>query len=123
MPAVPQKSRPGTKHFDVPGKSKAMTRCVTRMWKPTVSASRKTSTIAGSEGGLGTPFQPSLPYKLSEPTNLFIRPAIPAIFSQDVPQQVGGFSSEGVDLGDIGFDFSVGKTLPGGVVLLAGLAG
>jgi hypothetical protein len=68
-------------------------------------------------------FQPSLPYKLNETTNLFIRPAIPVIFSQDVPQQGGGFNSEGVDLGDIGFDFSVGKTLPGGIVLLGGLAG
>jgi hypothetical protein len=68
-------------------------------------------------------FQPSLPYKLNETTNLFIRPAIPVIFSQDVPQPDGSFSSEGVDLGDIGFDFSVGKTLPGGIVLLGGLAG
>jgi len=68
-------------------------------------------------------FQPSLPYKLTDTTNLFIRPAIPVIFSQDVPQQDGSFSSEGVDLGDIGFDFSVGKTLPGGIVLLGGLAG
>ena len=68
-------------------------------------------------------FQPSLPYKLNETSNLFIRPAIPVIFSQDVPQQGGGFSSEGVDLGDISFDFSLGKTLPGGIVLLAGLAG
>jgi hypothetical protein len=68
-------------------------------------------------------FQPSLPYKLNETTNLFVRPAIPVIFSQDVPQPGGGFSSEGVDLGDIGFDLSLGKTLPGGIVLLGGLAG
>ena len=68
-------------------------------------------------------FQPSLPYKLTDTTNLFIRPAIPVIFSQDVPQQGGGFSSEGVDLGDIGFDASLGKNLPGGIVLLGGLAG
>ena len=68
-------------------------------------------------------FQPSLPYKLTDTTNLFVRPAIPVIFSQDVPQQGGGFSSEGVDLGDIGFDASLAKTLPGGFVLLGGLAG
>ena len=68
-------------------------------------------------------WQPSLPYMLSETTNLFIRPAVPVIFSQDVPQQDGGFRSEGVDLGDIGFDFSMGKTLPGGIVLLGGIAG
>jgi len=78
---------------------------------------------AGSASAWRMLFQPSLPYKLNETTNLFIRPAIPVIFSQDVPQQDGSFSSEGVDLGDIGFDFSVGKTLPGGIVLLGGLAG
>ena len=68
-------------------------------------------------------WQPSLPYSISESTNLFIRPAIPVIFKQDVPQPGGGFSSEGVDLGDIGFDASLARTLPGGIVLLGGLAG
>ena len=68
-------------------------------------------------------FQPSLPYKLTDTTNVFIRPAIPVIFSQDVPQQGGGFSSEGVDLGDIGFDAALGKTFPTGIVLLGGVAG
>src|SRR5210317_660527 len=78
---------------------------------------------AGSASATRMLWQPSLPYKLNDTTNLFIRPAIPVIFSQDVPQPDGSFSSEGVDLGDIGFDFSVGKTLPGGIVLLGGLAG
>jgi hypothetical protein len=68
-------------------------------------------------------FQPSLPYKLSETTNLFMRPAVPVIFNQDVPDRTGGFNSEGVDLGDISFDASLAKTLPGGFVLLGGLAG
>ena len=78
---------------------------------------------AGSAEAWRMLWQPSLPYVLSETTNLFIRPAVPVIFSQDVPQQGGGFGSEGVDLGDIGFDFSMGKTLPGGIVLLGGIAG
>ena len=56
-------------------------------------------------------WQPSLPYAISETTNLFLRPAIPVIFSQDVPQLDGGFNSEGIDLGDIGFDASLAKTL------------
>jgi len=68
-------------------------------------------------------FQPSLPYKLTDTTNLFVRPAIPVIFSQDVPQRGGGFSSEGVDLGDISFDAALGKTLAGGFVVVGGLAG
>ena len=54
-------------------------------------------------------FQPSLPYKLSDTTNLFVRPAIPVIFRQDVPQPGGGFSAEGIDLGDISFDAASAK--------------
>ena len=42
---------------------------------------------AGSASATRMLFQPSLPYKLTDTTNLFIRPAIPVIFSQDVPQQ------------------------------------
>lgn len=68
-------------------------------------------------------FQPSLPYKLSETTNLFLRPAVPVIFKQDVPGRTGGFNSEGVDLGDISFDASLAKSLPGGFMVLAGIAG
>ena len=68
-------------------------------------------------------FQPSLPYKLTDTTNLFVRPAIPVVFSQDVPQPDGSFSSEGFDLGDIGFDAALGKTFPSGIVLLGGVAG
>ena len=68
-------------------------------------------------------FQPSLPYPLSDSTNIFLRPAVPVIFSQDVPSPSGGFSSKGIDLGDISFDASLAKTLPGGLVLLGGVAG
>lgn len=67
-------------------------------------------------------FQPSLPYPLDDTTNLFIRPAIPIIVKQDVPVSRGGFRSEGADFGDISFDASLGKTLPGGFVALGGLA-
>ncbi|MFC1695708.1 hypothetical protein ACFL1C_06240 [Pseudomonadota bacterium] len=68
-------------------------------------------------------FQPSLPYIINETTNLFVRPAVPVIFTQDVPNPGGGFDSKGVDLGDISFDASLAKTLPGGFVVLAGMAG
>jgi len=78
---------------------------------------------AGSADATRMLFQPSLPYKLSETTNVFMRPAIPVIFSQDVPLAGGGFSSEGIDLGDISFDAALGKSLPGGIVLLGGVAG
>ena len=79
--------------------------------------------IAGASGASATRmlFQPSLPYKLTETTNLFMRPAIPVIFRQDVPSPRGGFDSEGVELGDISTDASLAKTLPGGFVVIGGL--
>ena len=55
---------------------------------------------ASSQDGLRATFQPSLPYPLSQTTNLFVRPAIPLIISQDVPNAAGGFDSKGVDLDD-----------------------
>lgn len=78
---------------------------------------------AGSADALRMTFQPSLPYSLSDDTNLFVRPAVPVIFSQDVPNPRGGFDSEGVDLGDVGFDALLGKTLPGGIAILGGVTG
>ena len=68
-------------------------------------------------------FQPSLPYKLTETTNLFVRPAIPLIVDQDVPGSNGEFDSKGTDLGDISFDAALATTLSNGVVLVGGLVG
>lgn len=81
--------------------------------------------IPGSGGAEGQRmlFQPSLPYPLTDTTNLFVRPAVPIIFNQDVPAPRGGFDSEGVDLGDVSFDASLGRSLPGGIVVLGGLTG
>jgi hypothetical protein len=81
--------------------------------------------IPGSGGAQATRllFQPSLPYALTDSSNLFVRPAIPVIFEQDVPNRESGFDSRGVDLGDISFDASYARTLPSGLVVLAGLTG
>ena len=71
-----------------------------------------------------TTFQPSLPYALSPTTNLFVRPAVPVIISQDVPDRGGGFESEGIDLGDISFDASIARTFAAsGTVLGGGVVG
>lgn len=79
---------------------------------------------ASSQSALRGTFQPSLPYSLSPTTNLFVRPAIPVIFNQDVPGESGDFDSEGVDLGDVSFDVFVGKTFPAqGLVLGGGVVG
>ena len=47
---------------------------------------------------------------------------VPVIFSRDVPSPRLGFDAEGVELDDICTDASVAKTLPGGFVVLGGLA-
>jgi hypothetical protein len=78
---------------------------------------------AGDQSGLQMIFQPSLPYALSDVTNLFVRPAIPVIIRQDVPTSSGEWVSEGVDLGDIAFDASVFTSTPTGVVYGGGLVG
>ena len=67
-------------------------------------------------------FQPVLPYPINDTTNFYLRPAVPVVFSQDVPT-AGGFDNKGVELGDIGFDAAVGKTLPGGYVVVGGIVG
>lgn len=72
-------------------------------------------------------FQPSLPYPLDKGKNLFFRPAIPLILDQPVPDPFSdGFSSKGVELGDIGYDASMGFSLEiegGKNVFLAGFSG
>ena len=78
---------------------------------------------ASSQDAFRMTFQPSLPYPLSKTTNLFIRPSIPLIISQDVPNAGGGFDSKGVDLGDITFDASLARGFSNGMVLLGGLTG
>lgn len=77
---------------------------------------------AGSQSAFRATFQPSLPYPLSDTTNLFVRPLIPIIFSQDVPT-ADGFESVGVNLGDIGFDVFLAKNLAGGFVVGGGVVG
>jgi hypothetical protein len=77
---------------------------------------------AGSQRAFRATFQPSLPYPLSSASNLFVRPLVPVIFSQDVPT-ADGFESKGVDLGDIGFDVFVARNLAGGAVVGGGVVG
>jgi hypothetical protein len=77
---------------------------------------------AGSQRAFRATFQPSLPYPLSDTTNLFVRPLIPVILSQDVPT-ADGFESVGFNLGDIAFDALLAKNLSGGFVVGGGVVG
>jgi len=78
---------------------------------------------ADSQDSWKATFQPVLPYPLAEGVNAFFRPAIPFVKDQPVPQLDGGFDGSDWELGDIGFDLSIGKTFPSKFVLVGGLAG
>lgn len=77
---------------------------------------------AGSQYALRTTFQPVLPYPLAQGLNLFVRPAIPVVWKQDVPT-ANGYDNPGFNLGDTGFDVAIGKSFPSGLVLLGGMLG
>jgi hypothetical protein len=68
-------------------------------------------------------FQPALPYPLSDTTNFFVRPAIPMIIEQDIPDGRGDYDTKNGELGDISIDAAIGKSFPNGLVLVGGIVG
>jgi len=76
---------------------------------------------AGDQNATRITFQPALPYPLSDTTNFFVRPAVPLVFQQDVPDGSGGYDTKYSELGDISIDAAIGKSLPGGIVLVGGM--
>ena len=69
-------------------------------------------------------FQTVFPFKLSDGKGtVFFRPAIPVFFNEPVPDGAGDYDSKGVDLGDIGFDFSYGQTSKSGWIYGGGVVG
>ena len=78
---------------------------------------------ASDQSATRVTFQPALPYPLSETTNFFFRPAIPIIIRQDIPTGIGDYETRKTEIGDIGFDASIGKSLGSGLILIGGLGG
>jgi len=69
-------------------------------------------------------FQTVFPFKLSDGKGtVFLRPAVPIFFNEPAPDGLGSFSSEGTDLGDIGFDLSYGQTSKSGWLYGGGVVG
>jgi hypothetical protein len=84
-------------------------------------------------------FQPVLPYKLNETTNLYVRPNIPVLIDQPTPLVFGSdvspsgdgqfsaqdsnFNNSDTELGDITFDVALGKMFPSKTVVATGIAG
>jgi hypothetical protein len=78
---------------------------------------------ADDESGMTFLFQPVVPFPQENGQNILFRPAIPIILDAPVPDIDGGFSSEGVELGDIGFDLVYGGTNESGTMFSLGVAG
>ena len=82
---------------------------------------------AGKQSAQAITFQPSLPYPLNDGKVLFFRPSVPLILDQPVADEMnGGFQSKGIELGDIGYDASMGfsqKLESGKNIFLAGVSG
>ena len=68
-------------------------------------------------------FQTVFPFKLANGGSVFFRPAIPVMFNEPVPAGADGWREVGTDLGDVGFDFSYGKTTASGLLWGFGVAG
>jgi len=69
---------------------------------------------AGSQRAFRATFQPSLPYPLSDTTNLFVRPTIPVVLSQDVPTATD--DALGLDQWLLGPEFMAAKVGKWGVL-------
>ena len=75
---------------------------------------------ANSQSAFKFNFQPSLPYKIGESMNLFVRPLIPIIINQPKYSDENGFEDLGPALGDISVDVALGKSFKGGYVAMIG---
>lgn len=78
---------------------------------------------ASDETSIRYVFQSVFPFKLDDVSSILFRPAIPVFFDEPVPQLNGDFSSEGVNLGDIGFDLLYGRTEKSGLLWGFGAVG
>jgi hypothetical protein len=78
---------------------------------------------ASDETSVRYVFQSVFPFKLDDASSILFRPAIPIFFDEPVPELDGDFSSEGVDLGDIGFDLLYGRTESSGLLWGFGAVG
>ena len=63
------------------------------------------------------------PFKLDNGNSIMVRPAIPIIFDQGIPNGAGGFDDVGTDLADIGYDLIYTGMTETGTLWAYGLAG
>jgi hypothetical protein len=63
------------------------------------------------------------PFKLDNGNSIVIRPGIPVMFNDPVPDGMGGFTEEGVDIADTAFDLLYSGTTDTGTIFGYGIAG
>jgi hypothetical protein len=78
---------------------------------------------AGDQTQLKYLFLTIFPFKLDNGNTFMVRPAIPIIFDQGLPDDVGGFDDVGTDIADIGYDLIYTGMTKTGTLWAYGLAG
>lgn len=68
-------------------------------------------------------FQTVFPFKLSSGNSIVVRPGLPVMFGEPVPDGMGGFTEEGTDIGDLAYDLLYSGTTDTGMIFGYGLAG
>ena len=78
---------------------------------------------AGDESQFKYLFLTIFPFKLDNGNTLMVRPSIPIIFDQGLPDGQGGYDDVGTDLGDIGYDLIYTGTTDTGTLWALGMVG
>ena len=78
---------------------------------------------AGDQTQLKYLFLTIFPFKLDNGNSIMVRPAIPIIFDQGLPDGEGGFDDVGTDIADIGYDLIYTGMSKTGTLWAYGLAG
>jgi hypothetical protein len=78
---------------------------------------------AGDQSQFKYLFLTVFPFKLDNGNSLMVRPAIPVIFDQGLPNGQGGYEDVGTDIADIGYDVIYTGTTKTGTLWGYGMAG
>jgi hypothetical protein len=78
---------------------------------------------AGDQSAFRYVFLTIFPFKLSNGNSILVRPGLPVMFNDPVPDGMGGYSEEGTDIADTAYDIMYTGTTKSGFIWGYGLAG
>lgn len=78
---------------------------------------------AGDQSAFRYVFLTVFPFKLDSGNSIVVRPGIPVMFNEPVPDGMGGYTEEGVDIADTAFDLLYTGTSNTGMIWGYGLVG